>query len=229
MQNLIIIGTSSTAEHVYKFINEYQLFNVIGFAIDSIYINQNSFFNLPIYAIEKLETVIDKEKDLLFIALLWNRLNADRRKLYENLKSQGYKFANIISPTAKIRGNLIGDNCWFHDYTIVQHDAEIGANVMVMAHSLIGAHVKIQAHCFLGTKCTIGGNCTIGEQTFIGINSTIFDDRSVGEKCIVGACTTVKRDLPNFSSCTINIDNLKIKSYPEDIIESKLMFSKNIR
>lgn len=227
MKNLIIIGISSTAEHVYHFVREYNLYNIVGFAVNEKYKKQDSFLGKPLYTVENLENIIDKRTDLLFVAMLWNRLNADRRQIYESLKNQGYSFANIISPTAKIRGELLGDNCWFHDYTIVQHNAKVGANVAVMAYSLIGAHVSLGAHCFLGTKSTIGGNCRVGEQCFIGINSTIFDDRIVGNKCIIGACTSVKRDMPDFTVCKIATEGVIQKIYSEDDIENKLLFSKN--
>lgn len=226
-KNLIIVGLSTTAEHLYEFVKEYDLFNVLGFAVDKDYLTTKEYLGLPVYAIEDLSAIMDKENDFLFVAMLWNKLNSDRRKIYERLKSQGYKFANVVSPTAKIRGELLGDNCWFHDYTIVQYGAKIGANVMMMAFSLIGAHVNLGSHCFLGTKATVAGGCKVGDQSFIGINSTVFDDRIVGEKCIVGACSVVKRDLPDCSICKTSLENVIVKTYEKDIIESKLQFKLN--
>ena len=95
-----------------------------------------------------------------------------------------------------------------------------------MAFTLIGAHTEIESHCFFGAKSTIGGGCKIGKQSFIGINSTVFDDTIIGEKCIVGACTAVKRNMPDYSLCKTSSTNTEIKQYSEDIIESKLLFSK---
>lgn len=228
MRNLIIIGTSKTALHVYNFVNEYKLYNILGFAIDRKYIKEKHFLGLPVFAIDELEEKINKKKDFLFVAMLWNRLNLERRKMYDKLKAEGFLFANIISPTAKIRGSINGDNVWIHDFVIIQNNAVIEANCAVMAFTLIGASCKIGAHCFFGTKSTVGGGCIIGEQTFVGINSTVFDDRIVGKKCIVGACTALKRDLPDFSSCKTDLDSLIIKTYDEGVVESKLLFSKNI-
>lgn len=226
-KNLLIIGTSTTAIHVYNFVKEYKLYNILGFAVDRDYLKDNLFLGLPVYAIDELEQKIDKESDLLFVAMLWNKLNLDRKNTFEQLKNKGFSFANLISPTAKVRGKLIGENCWIHDYVIVQNDAIIGTNVVMMAFTLIGAHCEISSHCFFGAKSTVGGGCTIGEQTFVGINTTIFDDRVVGRKCIVGACTALKRDLPDYSSCKTDIDSMVIKTYDDNIIENKLIFSEN--
>lgn len=226
-KNLLIIGTSTTAVHIYNFIEEYKLFHIIGFAVDRKYLNDNLFLNLPVYPLDEIENIIDKENDLLFVAMLWNRLNSDRRKIYEHLKNKGFQFANIISPTSKVRGKLLGDNCWIHDYVIIQNNTIIEENVAIMAFTLIGAHCEIGAHSFFGAKSTIGGGCKIGQQTFVGINATVFDDRIVGKKCIVGACTAVKRDLPDFTSCKTNLESMVIKSYDESIVENKLIFSEN--
>lgn len=229
MKKLIIIGLSTTATHLFEFVKCYDLFEVLGFAVDREYIRMESYKGLPIYAIDEIDKVIDKERDYLFVAMLWNKLNSERRAMYERLKRVGFKFANVISPTARIRGALTGDNCWFHDYTIVQNDAVIGANVVAMAFTLIGADVVIGPHCFFGAKSTIGGGSKIGEQSFVGINSTVFDDTVVGEKCIIGACTAVKRNMPDFTLCKTNTEGFIVKSYNKDEIESKLLFSKNVR
>lgn len=227
--NLIIVGTGPNAEHIYSFIQDYDLFNVIGFAVNKEYITNTEFLGLPVYAIEDLDTIIDKEKTFVFIALLWNRLNADRKKLYLELKEKGFRFANVISPRASIRGKIEGDNCWIHDFVVIQNDAVIKNNVAMMAYTLVGDNCVIGNHCFCGAKSTIGGGSIVGDQTFIGLSCTIFDDTKIGEKCILGACTAVKRNVPDYSLYKTASDNFVVKQYEEDSIEEKLMFKKNKR
>lgn len=226
---VVIIGTSITALHVFEFINYYELFQVIGFAVDDEYRTGDTFQGLPLYSISQLPQILDLQADYVFVAMLWNHLNADRKKVYNKVKDMGLKCANLISPTAIIRGRIEGDNCWFHDYTIVQNDAIIESNVMVMAYSLIGAHAHVKPHCFLGAKCTVAGGCTVGEQTFVGINSTIFDDTEIGNRCIIGACTAVKRDMPDNSKWVTASDNIVVKQYDENEIENKLQSKLNVR
>ncbi len=227
-KNLIIVGTSVNAKHVYKLVTSYDMFNVIGFAVNREFKKNEEFLGLPVIELEDLDKKIDKENTLLFVALLWNRLNADRKKLYLELKSQGYKFANIVSPKASIRGEIIGDNCLIHDYVVIQNDAFIGNNVAIMAYSLIGDHCKIDDHCFIGAKATVGGGSKIGEQTFVGINCTVFDKTTVGKKCILGACTAVKRNVPDFSLYKTSSE-IVIKQYSELEIEEKLVAKENVR
>lgn len=228
MERLVIVGISTNAQHVYRFVTEYNLYEVIGFAVDSEYRTIGTFYEKPIFDLENLENEIDKDEVKVFIALLWNRLNADRRSLYMRLKAQGYRFANIISPKAVIRGNMIGDNCWIHDFVVIQNDAVVGDDVAIMAFSLVGANSVIGNHCFLGAKSTVGGGSCIGDQSFVGMNCTVFDDTKIGMKCILGACTSVKRNMPDYALIKAACD-FEIKQYDARTIEDKLQFSKNVR
>ena len=228
MKKLIIIGLSTNARHVYEFVKDYDLYDIVGFAVNRKYKTEDTFKNLPVYEIESLERYFNKDDVELFIALLWNRLNADRRDLFLSLTEEGWKMANLISPRASIRGELAGRNIWGHDYAVIQNDTLIHDNVAIMGQSLVGANCEIESHCFLGAKSTIGGGSTIGEQSFVGLNCTVFDNTQVGKKCILGACTAVKRNMPDYSLYKIS-SNVEIRQYEEDEIENKLLFKKNKR
>ncbi len=225
---LIIIGTGTNAKNAYKFINRYDLFDVLGFAVNSEYRTSDTFLELPVYEVEHLENIIDKDQTYLFVALLWNRLNADRKKLYLDLKEKGYKFANLISPNALIHGTISGDNCWIQDFVTIQNDTVVNNNVAILSHAVVCDNSVIGDHCFLGAGATIGGGTVIGEQTFVGMNCTVFDDTRVGKKCILGACTAVKRNIPDYTLYKTS-SNITIEQYDENIIEQKLLFKKNVR
>lgn len=229
MKRLIIIGTSTTAATILQFVQHYKLFNVIGFAVNKSYLTADEYCGLPVYPIEELDTIINKDNDLIFVAIQWNKLNAERRSVYEKLKCEGWHFANLVSPHAVVNGQLIGDNCWIADNAIIDFGATIGNDVYVKIAAFVADNTTIHDHCFIGAKSTIGGGCTIGEQTFVGLNSTIFDCTTIGRKCLVGACTIVKRNLPDFTRCKTSSDTCEIKQFGEDEIESKLMFKKNVR
>lgn len=229
MKRLIIIGTSTTAATILQFVQHYKLFNVIGFAVNKSYLTADEYCGLPVYPIEELDTIINKENDRIFVAMQWNKLNAERRSVYERLKCEGWHFANLVSPHAVVNGLLVGDNCWIADNAIIDFGATIGNDVFVKIAAFVADNTTVHDHCFIGAKSTIGGGCTIGEQTFVGLNSTIFDCTTIGRKCLVGACSIVKRNLPDFTRCKTSSDTCEIKQFGEDEIESKLMFKKNVR
>lgn len=229
MKKIIIIGLSSTSRHVYSFIQFHKLFEVIGFAVSEQFKDRDIFCDLPVFNLEKLNEEVEYDDFEVFVALLWNHLNADRRRVYEYCKAKGYKMANLISPLAVVRSEITGDNIWIHDHVVIQNDTKLGSNIAIMQGSLIGADSNIASHCFFGAHSLIAGGCTIGEQSFVGLHATVFDDTHIGKKCIVGACTAVKRNMPDYSKYVTPSDNIVIKQYSAEEIENKLVFSKNVR
>lgn len=228
-EKLIIVGLGTNARHVYEFVKYYNLYDVVGFAVNSIYKTQDSFYNLPVYTLENLVNEYGSNDFVVFVALLWNHLNRDRKQLYDYCKSKGFKMVNLVSPKSVIRGEINGDNCWIHDFVIIQNDAKLESDIAIMAYSLIGADTRVSSHCFFGARSVLGGGSSIGEQSFVGINATVFDDTIIGKKCIIGACTAVKRNMSDFSRYITKSDDIVIKNYAEDEIEDKLVFSKNVR
>ena len=229
MNKIVIVGTSVAASNIYKFIEKYKLFDVLGFAVNRDFKTEDTYLSKTVFELEKLGDIIDKAKDYLFVAIQWNRLNADRRKVYEQLKSEGYRFANLVSPLASINGRLEGDNCWITDFVCIDTDARICNNVFVKVGAWVGDHAWVDDHCFIGAKSTVGGGVKIGEQSFIGLGAIVFDDTTIGRKCIVGAATALKRNLPDFSVYKTASDNYVVKEYAEAEIEQKLLFRKNVR
>lgn len=229
-EKIIIIGISSTSAFAYSTIKEYNLYDVIGFAVNRQYMTDDTFLGLPIYELEKLDKEFKTEEVKCFVALLWNCLNSDRRKLYEYIKKMGFNCGNILSPKASIHIDTSKlENVWIHDFALIQPSAEIGNNVAIMGGAMVGNNTVVEDHCFLGAKSTVAGGCHIGEQSFVGINCVVFDDTAVGKKCILGACTAVKRNVPDFSIWKSSSADIQIKQYTEDEIEKKLQFKLNVR
>ena len=229
MDRIVIIGTSTAANNICKFVEKYHLYEVIGFAVNKEYRTTDTYLGKPVYNVEDLENVIDKSRDFVFVAIQWNRLNADRRKVYENMKAKGYRFTNLVSPLASINGKLVGDNCWITDFVCIDTDAVIGNDVFVKVGAWVGDHTLVDDHCFIGAKSTVAGGVHVGEQSFIGLGAIVFDDTKVGKKCIVGAATALKRNLPDFCVYKTNNDSCVVKEYPEEVIEQKLLFRNNVR
>lgn len=229
MERIVIIGTSSTAADIYQFIRKYALYEVLGFAVDKQYLKETSFWGLPVFATEQLDEILDKEKDFVFVAMQWNKLNADRRKVYERLKEKGFRFANLVSPTAIVNGQLRGENCLVFDLVSIEFNTTIGNNVFVKGGAFVGPVTRVADHCFIGAKSVVGGGVELGEQSFVGLGAVVFDDVKIGRKCLVGAATVLKRNLEDCSVYKTSLESYVKKTYTEEEIEEKLLFQKNVR
>lgn len=226
---LFIIGLGSTAEEIRLFVEKYDIYDIAGFAVNQQYISSESFHEYPIYAIEKLNEVVDKEKDFVFVALFWNHLNNDRRKLYETLKVDGYRFATLISPKCEINQSQVGENCWIADSVYIKPNVKINDNTFINAGAIVEINTTIGKHCFIATGSVVGGSCHIEDQCFVGLNATIFDHTVVGHHSIIGAATAVKRNVPPCTLVKTSSSSVSVTEYQIDEICEKLVVQKNIR
>lgn len=226
---LFIIGLGSTAEEIRLFVEKYDLYQIAGFAVNQKYMSASWFHGYPVFEIEKLDEVVDKKNDLLFVALFWNHLNDDRRKLYESLKKEGYRFATIISPKCEINNSIIGENCWISDYVYIKPNVIINDNTFINAKAIIEINTTIDKHCFIATGAVIGGSCNIEEQCFVGLNATVFDHTVIGHHSIIGAASAVKRNLDPCTVVKVSNNAMSVSKYRINEICEKLVVQKNIR
>ena len=67
----------------------------------------------------------------------------------------------------------------------------------------------------------IGGECTIGAYSFLGLNSTVSSGIKIGKNCIIGACSSILKNLPD-ESAVITSNDTPLKLPPKtDIYFSK--------
>ncbi|MDP4289959.1 MAG: acetyltransferase [Bacteroidota bacterium] len=222
-EKLIIIGIGTTAYNIFKVVQKYEIHDVIGFAVDEAYRKTDTFCGLPVYGIDQIPALFDLNTIKVFVAVQWNKLNKDRRDIYNKLKDRNFQFTNIIAPSAIIHaGCRIGDNCWIADNVVLEVDSVIANNTFVKVGAVITHFVRIESHCFISASSVIAANAIVGEQSFIGVNATILNGVRIGKKCIVGASSVVKQDIPDYTVIKPKIEH-DIIQYREDEIEMKLL------
>lgn len=224
LKDLVIVGTGEMAKDICSFVERYNLFNIIGYSVNEKYICGDEYEGLPIYPLEKLEKYVNPNEVFAFVAISpFQNLNLLRKEMFEVVKSKGFTCPNLISPTAVVLTDKIGDGNWINDFVYIDHDTEIGLNNFFRNHAYILHYSKVGNHNFIADKSMIGGNTTVGNQNFIGLASIIFSDITVGDRCIIGGGTIIKKSVPNNCVCKVPNDAIVVKEYPVDVIESKLM------
>jgi sugar O-acyltransferase (sialic acid O-acetyltransferase NeuD family) len=101
-----------------------------------------------------------------------------------------------------------------HPSARVSRDAEIGPGSVVMAGAVINPGARIGAHCIVNTHAsidhdcliadfahvgpgaTLGGNVEVGAGVMIGLGANIIHGLVIGEHAVIGAGSTVVRDVP---------------------------------
>ena len=181
-KKLIIYGVGRYAEYVRYVFDHDSNFKVIGYCIETSFLEKKEFDSLPLYPFEELNKHFSSKSVALFIAVGHNSI---RKRIYEESVRKGFSLPNYVSSKAITWANLkIGNNCFIGEGSTIQPFVEIEDNCILFAanighHSRIGKNVLVSA-------MTMGGNVEVGDNCFLGMNSTIAQNVKVGENTIIG-------------------------------------------
>ncbi len=194
-KKLVIIGDSAFAEVAYEYFTHDSEYEVVGFAVESAYLEKNELFGLPVVSFEKIEKHFKPGDVEFYAALIYNQLNRLRTRLYETAKEKGYKPASYISSRAFVWHNVkLGEHCFIFEDNTLQPFVSIGNNVVMWSGNHIGHHSVVQDHCFIASQAVISGFCNIGPYTFIGVNATLSNNVNIGKNNWLGLSATIIRD-----------------------------------
>ena len=150
---------------------------------------------MPVVPLEHLEEEFPSSEYDVFIAITYTALNTLRERLFEQLKSRGYKLATYVSSRAFVWRNVkVGENCFIFEDNTVQPFVEIKNNCILWSGNHIGHHSLIRENCFISSHVCISGFCDIGKNTFIGVNATVANNVSVGNFNWIGPDVTIMKN-----------------------------------
>ncbi|WP_027419904.1 acetyltransferase [Crocinitomix catalasitica] len=122
--------------------------------------------------------------------------NFKRKEMYLELKNQGYKFINIIHPTAIISKYLtLGEAIFINAGAIVNAGVKIGNASIINTGVIVDHETQIESFVHLSPGVTIAGRVQIGDETFIGIGSTVIDKIKIGANVTIGANSTIIKNI----------------------------------
>jgi sugar O-acyltransferase (sialic acid O-acetyltransferase NeuD family) len=202
IKKLIIIGDGEFAEIAYEYFTHDSDYQVVGFAVEKEYLTKEKLYDLPVIALHDLENQFPKEKHDVFVAITFTKLNRVRTRLYQHVKSKGYRCATYISSKAFVWHNaIIGENCFIFENNVIQHFVSIGNNVILWSGNHVGHRSSIADNCFISSHVVISGYCTIGKNCFVGVNSTLVDNISIGDDCFIGAGCFLNKNIEEGNMC----------------------------
>ena len=182
MKKLVIIGTSDLGQIAYEYFTHDSDYEVAAFSVHKEYIKEESLFGLPVTALENISKDYPPEDYKVHVALTYAKANTMRRKIFDELKEQGYEFANYISSKAFVWHNVeVGENVFIFENNVVQPFCKIGDCVVLWSGNHIGHHSTIKDNCFISSHVALSGHCVVGENTFIGVNCSIGDNLEIAE------------------------------------------------
>lgn len=120
-----------------------------------------------------------------------------RKIIYDKVKKDGYKLANVIHPNSYIsKDALIKEGVVVEMESYIGFDADIGDNVLISAGSIIAHNCILKPHTTV-LGATIAGGCTIGESALLGMGCIIRERTNVGDKALISMGSIVFDDVPS--------------------------------
>ena len=119
-------------------------------------------------------------------------------KLYEKMSGEGYRFANLIHPSAIISASAsIGNGLIIKPHALISCDAVVGNNVSLEENGIIGHGSVVEDHCQISANVVVAGGCHIGRATYIGLSVPIKQGVTIGANSVIGMGSVVLRDIPD--------------------------------
>lgn len=195
-KKLVIVGAGEFAEIAYEYFTFDSQYEVVGFAVEREYRNQNSLFGLPVIDFETVEKIYSPQEYETYVAITYIQLNQARKRLYCECKKRGYQCASYISSHSFVwRNAQIGENTFIFEDNTIQYHVKIGNNVVLWSGNHIGHRTIIEDDVWLTSHDVISGFCKIGRGSFIGVNATLGDNVVLGEDTVFGAAAVTVKSL----------------------------------
>ena len=121
---------------------------------------------------------------------------------WERAKSMGFGEGTSIYDSSLVLGSVsVGRSVWIGPFTVLDGSGglEIGDFCSISAGVQIYTHDSVQWAVSGGTAAYEYAPVKIGSRCYIGPNTVIAKGVTIGDGCIIGACSLVLSDVPSGS------------------------------
>lgn len=204
MEKIILLGSGGHAHSIVDSIESSGQYCICGF----LDVTEKAHEQYKEYKVlgtdDLLQDLFQKGIKNAFISVGYMGNGTVRGKLYERLKAIGFYVPNIIDPTAVIAKDVIlGEGIFVGKAAVINSAAEIGNMCIINTGAIIEHDCVVEEYAHVSVGSVLCGNVRIGRASFVGANATIIQGKIIGSQCIVGAGTTVRKDIKDgHMACT---------------------------
>ena len=115
-----------------------------------------------------------------------------RQRIFENFKRQGYRFRQVIHPSAVVsRRAELGEGVQVMAGAVVNIGTCVGENSIINTRASADHDCLIGAHVHIAPGVTLSGGVKVGDGSHIGIGAAVVQGVEIGANAIVGAGAAV--------------------------------------
>ncbi|MDF1589758.1 MAG: acetyltransferase [Gammaproteobacteria bacterium] len=192
MKLLLLIGAGGHCKaciDVIEQIGEWQIAGIIDRKDSGI----TEVLGYPVIGCDDDLAELRKQYDYAFVTVGQIRSAELKIKLFNQLKTLGFKQPDLVSPLAYVSKHAtLGEGTIVMHYAMVNATAKVGNNCIINSKALIEHDVVVENHCHVSTGATINGGVIVGQQSFIGSHATTKQTMSIPAQSFIKAGTVVK-------------------------------------
>jgi sugar O-acyltransferase (sialic acid O-acetyltransferase NeuD family) len=128
--------------------------------------------------------------------------NKLRENLYKDFIDKGYHFETVVSDNAIVSHYaILADGVQVMAGAVIQVGTSIGANCIINTSAIIDHDCEIGRHNHIAPGATLSGGVVTGDGVHIGTGANIIQLITVGADVVVGAGTTITKDVEKNTIC----------------------------
>lgn len=198
MQQVVIIGAGGFAREVLDIVDavnqDKRQYDVLGYVVDPQYGSPGTVINeKPILG--GFDWLLKHAEGVSVICGVGP--SHHRYRLVQRAEAAGCRFFSIVHPTAVMtrwvelgQGTVVTAGC------ILTNRIHIGRHVHLNLDCTIGHDVNMEDFVTLAPGVHISGNVTLAKGSYVGTGANIIEKLQIGEWSIVGAGSTVVKNVP---------------------------------
>lgn len=194
---LVVWGAGGHALVVADILRQHGEYRIAGFIDDVTPGRRGSAFagSVVLGGREQLDTLHAQGIHTLFLAF---GDCAERLKLAERVRAQGFALATAVHPAAVIAPDVtVGSGTAIMAGAVVNPAARIGENAILNTRASVDHECVIDDGAHLSPGVCLGGKVHVGRGTWIGIGAVVKDKVRIGSGSIIGAGAVVLDDIPD--------------------------------
>ncbi len=119
-----------------------------------------------------------------------------RHRIYEKFKQQGYRFRQVVHPTAIVsRRAELCEGVQVMAGAVINIGTRVGENSIINTRASVDHDCVIAAHVHIAPGVTLSGGVSVGDGSHIGTGAAVVQGVEIGANVIVGAGAIVLKNV----------------------------------
>lgn len=121
-----------------------------------------------------------------------------RHRIYDGLKTAGFRMATIVDPTAVVSARAtLGEGVFVGRRAVINAGCAVGCCAILNTGCIVEHDCRVGDFVHVSPGAILCGNVAVGQDAHIGAGAVLRQGVAVGARALVGAGSVVVRDVPD--------------------------------